>query len=187
MRIAIVETAPFGGLLHYAVQLGEALAERGHGVDLLTPRDNELAERNSAARMRDVLTPPVPYGAKPRDVGPLAQARRGLTAVRIARSWTRINYEVARGGYDVVIVNAAVHVPPIAVANLVLLRLPNRPLVAHVLHQPRLFDRSGGDGRFDTASALLRRLLGRVYSRADLVLVHGERSRLDLLAQWPGT
>ena len=29
MRLAVIETAPRGGLLHYAVQLGDALADAG--------------------------------------------------------------------------------------------------------------------------------------------------------------
>lgn len=37
MRIAVIETAPYGGLLHYSVQLGNGLAQRGHDVDLITP------------------------------------------------------------------------------------------------------------------------------------------------------
>src|SRR5690349_5889152 len=45
VRLAIVETAAYGGLLHYSAQLGDAVAERGHEVDLLTPRDNELVDR----------------------------------------------------------------------------------------------------------------------------------------------
>src|SRR5919109_4724248 len=42
MRIAVVENARRGGLLHYAVQFGDALAARGHEVDLLTAKDHEL-------------------------------------------------------------------------------------------------------------------------------------------------
>ena len=32
MRIAVVESAAHGGLLHYAAQLANALADRGHDV-----------------------------------------------------------------------------------------------------------------------------------------------------------
>ena len=43
MKIAVVETDPFGGLLHYAFQLADALARRGNEVDLIAARGNELA------------------------------------------------------------------------------------------------------------------------------------------------
>ena len=50
MRIAVVEPTSQGGLLHYAFQLADALAERGHAVDLLVPAGNELAQHPGAAR-----------------------------------------------------------------------------------------------------------------------------------------
>lgn len=57
MRLAVLETAAHGGLLHYAA-LADALADRGHDVDLVAARDNELLERRGSARMRAVLIPP---------------------------------------------------------------------------------------------------------------------------------
>lgn len=57
MRIAIIEPLPFGGLLHYAVQLADALAERGNAVDLLVARDHELAALTGPARRLAVLPP----------------------------------------------------------------------------------------------------------------------------------
>jgi hypothetical protein len=55
MRLAVLETAVHGGLLHYAAKLADALADRGHEVDLLTARDNALLERRRSARTRAIL------------------------------------------------------------------------------------------------------------------------------------
>jgi hypothetical protein len=54
MRLAVLETAVHGGLLHYAAKLADALADRGHEV-LLTARDNALLERRRSARTRAIL------------------------------------------------------------------------------------------------------------------------------------
>jgi hypothetical protein len=35
MRIAVLEPAGHGGLLHYSAQLADALAARGHAVDVI--------------------------------------------------------------------------------------------------------------------------------------------------------
>src|SRR4051794_7404850 len=111
MRLAVVETARLGGLLHYAVQLGDALARRGHDVDLITARDNELAGRGGAARMRAVLTPTIKSVAQPHS-RPAYVLRRAGVASRLARSWLRILSEARSGRYDAVIVNSDItHVP----------------------------------------------------------------------------
>ena len=60
MRLAVIESAPKGGLLHYAAQLSEALAARGHEVDLITAKGHELDRTPVGTRVRGVLPPPVP-------------------------------------------------------------------------------------------------------------------------------
>ena len=107
VKLLLVETAPYGGLLHYTVQLGSALAERGHDVDVLAAKDNEMAGRDiGAARMWDILPPPVLSTAPP-PVGRFRSiARRAGIALRLTSAWLRIIREARRGGYDVVIVDA---------------------------------------------------------------------------------
>src|SRR5262245_53587778 len=105
MRIAIVETAAYGGLLHYAVQLGDALAARGHDVELIVPRDNELVGHHGPARMRAVLTPPV-RGSDAGRAGRLGRvSRRAGVALRLARGWAGVIRMTARGRFDVVLLN----------------------------------------------------------------------------------
>lgn len=182
MRLAIIETAPYGGLLHYAVHLGDALAGRGHDVEILAPRGNEMAEHPGRTRMRAVLTPSVRVrGAPP---GP-PLVRRALVAVRLSRAWVRAIAEVRRGRYDIVVVNVDIDLTLVAAAALLLARLPGGPRVAVVAHSARPLNRWGGE-EHHISSPLLARLLSALYRRCAVVLVHGERSRDEFAAAWPG-
>ena len=184
MRLAIVETSPHGGLLHYAVQLGEALAARGHAVDLLTARGNELEHRGASARMRAVLTPSVRSPAPARG-GAAYLARRAGIAVRLSRAWARVLWELRRGRYDAALLgDFALSLP--AAATLALSASPWRPRLVDVCHNVRPFNKWGGDELHESSPVLLG-LLRRLYPRFDLVLVHGERSRSKFTATWPET
>jgi glycosyltransferase involved in cell wall biosynthesis/CelD/BcsL family acetyltransferase involved in cellulose biosynthesis len=182
VRIAVVETAALGGLLHYSVQLGDALAERGHEVDLITPRGNELAGHESRSRMRAVLPPPVRTA---RDVQskPLYLARRGLIALRLVAAWARILWETRPGRYDVVLIGADIALPPATVGALLLSVIPGRPRLIRIAHNVRAFNRQGGTALYRSAS-LAEALLRRLYPRFDLVFVHGERSREEFERTW---
>ena len=108
MKLAIAETAPYGGLLHYAFQLADALARRGNEVDLIAPRNNELSEHPSAVRMVNVLTPPVSSPS----VRPAGRVRyvlkRAGVAARLVRAWLRIVAVSRRGDYDAVVINCPI-------------------------------------------------------------------------------
>ena len=182
MQIAVLEPAGHGGLLHYSVQLAEALAARGHAVDIIAPRGNELADRARHARMRAIL--PVPLRAMaPATSRAAYNRRRAGVAVRLLRAWTRILWVTRPGRYDAVVHGADIGVPPIALATLLMSVIPGRPLLVRIAHNVRSFNRRGGDELFDPSpvgGALLRRL----YPRFDLVLVHGEHSRAEFEATW---
>src|SRR3954468_16448207 len=119
VRIAVIEIAPFGGLLHYAVQLGDALAQRGDDVDLVVAAENELSARTGPARRLAVLPP---WLTQPRgDEGRLAILRRRAGALlwRLA-TWREIVKTVRRGRYDAVILNGSIDLSLSAVAALAL-------------------------------------------------------------------
>ncbi len=183
VRIAVVETAPFGGLLHYAVQLADALAERGHRVDLLATRDNELAGRQGPARMRAVLVRPV-SSSRPPSPGVAYLARRAGVAFRLAAAWGRIAWETRPARYDAMILNGDLALSLTAGASLALTAVPGRPALAAVCHNVRPYNRWAGSELF-AASPLLAGLLRRLYPRLDVVFVHGERSREEFAATWP--
>jgi glycosyltransferase involved in cell wall biosynthesis len=106
-------------------------------------------------------------------------------AVRLVRAWARMLWETRPGRYDVVLHGADIGLSLTAFATLLMTALPRRPMLVRIAHNVRAFNRRGGDRLFDASpfnSALLRRL----YSRFDLVVVHGDRSRAEFEATWPG-
>jgi len=176
MRLAIVETVDRGGLLHYAAQLADGLAERGAAVDLILPRGHELQGRDSRARTRPVL---LARGSCDRP-----RLRRAAIASRLALSWARILLLARRRRYDAVIINGDIHLWLPAAALLLLTLMPGRPLLIDVCHNARPFNRRAGS-ELHTTSGPLPWLLRRLYPRLDLVLVHGERSRDVFYTTWP--
>jgi glycosyltransferase involved in cell wall biosynthesis len=182
MRIAVLEPAGHGGLLHYSVQLAEGLAARGHAVDIIAPRDNELVGRVRHARMRAILPVPLRPGATAASRSAHLRRRAGV-AVRLLRAWGRMLWETRPGRYDAVVHGADIGLPPVALATLLMSVIPRRPLLVRIAHNVRAFNRRGGDELFDP-SPLNGALLRRLYPRFDLVLVHGERSRADFEEAW---
>ena len=185
MRIALVETSAHGGLLHYAVQLGDALARRGNDVDLITARGNELADRELAARMRDVLTPPLAKRVPARTRAGYF-VRRANVAVRLAMTWARAVREVRRRGrYDAVILNSDLTLPPATLGGGIILSGRRTATVANVCHNVRLYNRWRGDLIIDSARA--EAPMRRLYPRFDVVFVHGASSRREFEEHWPPT
>ena len=176
MHVAVVETASFGGLLHYSVQLGNALAERGHDVDLITPKDNELVHLPGAAHMRAVLAPPLRSAELPRRGRLPLLARKAGIAVRLTRAWARILLETRRRDYDVVLVTCDTGMSVSTAGAYLLTALPGASPVAHVRHNVRSFNRGGGEEMFEARTGLLVRLHRRLVERSRLVFLHGERS-----------
>ncbi|HUR84046.1 MAG TPA: glycosyltransferase family 4 protein [Solirubrobacteraceae bacterium] len=183
MRLAIVETSPHGGLLHYAVQLADALARRGHAVDLIAARGNELQDHRGPARMRAVLARSAPSAAAPAGGAVAYAARRAGIALRLLRAWGRIMREARASSYDAVLLGDFA-LSLTAAGGLLLTALPGRPVLAEICHNVRPYNKWGGD-ELHESSPLLHALLRRLYPRFELVLVHGERSREEFEATWP--
>ncbi len=183
LRLAVVEVSPRGGLLHYAFQLSNALAERGNEVDLIVPRGNELAAHEGAARMLAVLPPYVSSAPPPR--GRLAyQARRVGTGLRLGLAWARVVLETLRGGYDAVILGSDVTLLPGFAGVALMTSVPRHPPLVYVLHNVRPYNRWGGSNMMLTTQRSLASVRG-VLLRAAFVIVHGNRSRAELLETWP--
>ncbi len=185
MRLAIVEPSSQGGLLHYAVQMADGLAGRGHTVDLLVPADNELlGHTDGPAHMRAVLAPqnPPPGGA----VGEIRLIRRARVASRLLRSWGRVNWELRRTRYDAVIIDSDIDLWPMAAAILLITFGRRGMRVTGVCHSVRPLNRWSGDELY-IDSPLLNRLLRALYPRLDVMFVHGERSKLEFEEVWSPT
>jgi len=185
MRIAVLEPSGHGGLLHYSAQLADALAARGHAVDIIAPRGNELRGLVTHAAMREVL-PLLVSSPAPVTTPSARMRRRAGVAIRLVQGWMRIVWDTRPGRYDAVLHGADIGLRPAALATLVMTAIPKRPRLVRIAHNVRAFNRWGGEELFDSSpanSALLR----RIYRRFDLVLVHGERSRAEFEATWgPG-
>jgi len=184
LRLAVVETAPFGGLLHYAVQLADALAGEGHDVDLVLPAGHELAGRAGAARRLEILPegPGQPVAAP----GRLAVLRRrARTAGYRLQCWRKIIGAVRHGRYDAVLLNGSFDLTLSVHAARLLTRVCRATAVAHICHNVRPFNRWGGEELF-VRNPRLEAALRRLYPALDLVFVHGETSRREFDELWPG-
>jgi glycosyltransferase involved in cell wall biosynthesis len=179
MRIAVVETSAQGGLLHYATQLADALAE-GEAVDLIVPRANELADRAGGARRRAILPAPTP--TREDGLFGVRLLRRAQIAARLMVAWGRINWETRKRRYDVVLLTCDVDLWPMAAAALALTVWAGR--IACVCHSVRPLNRWSGEEMY-VSSPLLIGLLRKMYARMDVVFVHGERSREQFESVWP--
>ena len=71
--------------------------------------------------------------------------RRAVVATRVVAASVRTVYEVARGGYDIVLLADDLSVAPLAAGALALTTIPGGPPVAAVCHEPRPRTRRGGN------------------------------------------
>jgi glycosyltransferase involved in cell wall biosynthesis len=181
MRLAVVESAPRGGLLQYAAQLAEALAARGHETSLVTAREGELDAAPEGVRLRAVLPAAVRTPTEPPS-GAAYLARRAGIAARVVAASLRTLVEAARGRYDALLLVDDLSVAPAAAGALALTLLPRGPAIAAICHEPRPRSRRGGD--LYAGSRVLLALLRSFYARADTVFVHGEASRREFLDTW---
>jgi len=182
MRLAVVVSAGHGGLLHYAAQLADALAVRGHEVELISARDNELLGHTKGARVRPVLAAPTRRRSEA-PTGLRYVVRRGRVALRLAGTSLRTLWELRRGHYDVALIVDDPDTSLSAGAVVLFTLDPGGPALAVVCHEPRPRNRWGTDELY-ASSPLLLALLRRAYSRIDLVFVHGERSRTEFVDAW---
>lgn len=182
VRIAVVETDAHGGLLHYAVQLADGLAGRGHDVEVLAPRGNELRRHAGAAWMRAVL-PSSRCSIEARSPATYF-GRRAVIAWRLGCAWLRVLFETRRGRYDVVLLTGDTQLSLNTVGAGLLTLGRRRPALAAVCHNVRVFNRWAGEELYVSSDRTLA-LLRRLYPRLDVVFVHGERSLAEFREIWP--
>jgi len=185
MRIAVIEPLPLGGLLHYATQLADALAERDNTVELVLAREHELEAHTGPARRRAIL-PPDAAPAPPEPTPAERALRRARTASRLAATWTRIAREVRFADHDAILLGGSFDMALTATAGLAVTHLKGRTPLAHVCHNVRPFNRWRGEELYVSSRPTLA-LLRRLYPSFDVVFVHGERSRVEFEATWPPT
>jgi glycosyltransferase involved in cell wall biosynthesis len=178
MKIVYLEPSGKGGMIHYAFQLCRALAATGADVTLITERNYELAPLAHPFRVETTidLWDPKPPGRV--STAPWAVAwrklRRGTRAVQYYREWLRQIRRVQELQPDVVLIGDIRF--PFDLFPLLLLRRKAK-LFVDICHNVHPFSTSGIFDRNRWREWFYR----RIYKLFDLVFVHFERNRAELL------
>ena len=182
MRVAFIEPAGKGGMIHYAFQLCRAMQAQGADVTLITDDNYELGELPHTFRVDRSLTL---WDAKPTGRQSSAwwsvlfrKVRRVARAVRYYRVWTGLAPRIAALDPDLVLLGD-VRFP---FDLLPLMRLRKRALMfADICHNVHPFTQSGGKSAGLFARSRWRQFFyRRIYQLFDIVFVHFERNRLEL-------
>lgn len=174
MRIAVVEFAGKGGLIHYSFQLCRAMAREGADVTLLTDRNYELSAVDHPFRLQQLfnLWDPKPVGQS--SVPRRFRLQRAVRAMLYYRGWLRLSAHLKRERYDVVQFGD-IRFP----TDFYMLRQARKHvrLMADVCHNVRRF---AGSGLFVASDRYQR-----IYRLFDLVFVHHDVNRDEFLARFP--
>jgi glycosyltransferase involved in cell wall biosynthesis len=165
VHVVLIEPSGRRGLDHYVYCLGNALAERGHRVLLLTGIGHETAALRARYQAVELFD---------RFRTGFARLLRGLLALR-------------REGVDVVHLHGAIH-PELYAPFLWLARTVLRCPVVYSAHDVLPFKHALAGGL--VGPVLTGPLTGLVYRLADAVVVHAEENRRYLLGRFrlpPGT
>ncbi|HEY8181226.1 MAG TPA: glycosyltransferase, partial [Thermoanaerobaculia bacterium] len=178
MKIAFIEPASKGGMIHYAFQLCRALAGGGADVTLVTEKNYELAALDHNFRVEQMieLWDPKPSGrvstAWWAALG--RKLRRVTRAFRYYREWLRVIRYISTLDPDVVLLG------DIRFAfDLFPLQLLSRRarLLADICHNVHPFSAGGKSGGLFDRSRFRRFFYRRIYKLFDVVFVHFERNR----------
>ena len=171
MKIAIVEFAGRGGLIHYAFQLARALARAGADVTLITDHHYELDALEHPFRLEKLfrLWDPKPPG-QTSDLPPARRRlRRALRALLYYREWLRLLGYLRRTRPDVVQFGDIRFASDLV--GLLALRAAGLRL-ADVCHNVHPFATGGGSRGLPRRSRLLRFFFTRIYRCFDRIFVH---------------
>lgn len=182
MKIAYLEPAGKGGMIHYAYQLCRALADAGADVTLITERNYELAALPHNFRVETTieLWDPKPAGRLSSSWWAVAfrKLRRIGRAVRHYREWLRQIRRVAELNPDVVLIGDIRF--PGDLFPLLLLRRKARVL-ADICHNVHPFATGGKSAGLFVRSGRRAFFYRRIYRLFDVVFVHFERNRAEYL------
>ncbi|MFM5923938.1 MAG: glycosyltransferase [Novosphingobium sp.] len=188
-RILVVEFFGRGGLVHYAYQMCQALAEQNADVELVTDRDYELAAMPHAFPVRRIfrLWDPRPQGEVQLPTSLGARLRRltrriGRGAVHY-REWFRLIRLVRRERPDVVQfgeIRFATDLLPLFALRLMGIRL------ADVCHNVAPFDVSSGSARLTRESRWNRAVFRRIYACFETIFVHSDVNRQEFVRLYGG-
>lgn len=178
MRIAFLEMAGKGGMIHYAFQLCRALTESGDEVTLITEKNYELAALPHPFRVEPILDlwDPKPSGRQSSAWWAVTfrKLRRVQRALRHYGQWLRAIRRIDELHPDLVLLGDIRF--PSDLFPLLLLRRKARRL-ADICHNVRPFSAAGFN-----RSRIQRFFYRRIYRLFDVVFVHYERNRRELMS-----
>lgn len=181
-RIVLVEFSPSGGLYHFGIQLGEALARRGHSVEVLTGPDPEVFSRESGCVVMPVL--PTWHPAAGRDASEIwRRCRRIFRAGRLGAAWIVLAAHCRRTRPDVVMWSVWRFAMDGIMVTAMRWLLPNT-VFALVAHEPRPLVEQPGQAGLYKRGKLTRRTHQAAYDALDIVYVLGESARDVVLSEW---
>lgn len=182
MKIAFIEPAGKGGMIHYAFQLCRALAQSGADVTLLTDRQSyELDALPHDFRVEKIidLWDPKPLQSQAPWAVAWRKLRRAGRAIRYYREWLRLIRRIGALDPDLVLLGDIRF--PFDLFPLLLLRRKARVL-ADICHNVHPFSAGGASGGLFDRSSWRRFFYRRIYRLFDTVFVHFERNRAELVA-----
>lgn len=183
LSVVLVEFNPSGGLFQFAFQLGQALAGRGHDVELLTGPRPELTSDDPHFRVVPGL--PTWHGSEGAGDARLKRSvRRVGRAVRYHLAWLMVLRRIARTRPDVAQF-AGGRFPVDGLVMAWLARRRRRPLLLNVAHAPVPFNEQRATGEIFKENRLLDRSLTLGYRSLDGIFVLGEQTAADLRAARP--
>jgi glycosyltransferase involved in cell wall biosynthesis len=175
VKIAFLEMAGKGGMIHYAFQLCRALAETGAEITLITAKQYELAALPHPFRVEPILElwDPKPAGLQANAwwAVPFRRLRRVQRALRHYTEWLRAIRRIRALQPDLVLLGDIRF--PSDLFPLLLLRRAT-PRLAGICHNVHPFSAGGF-----TRSRLRRFFYRRIYRLFDRVFVHYERNRRE--------
>lgn len=175
LRIAIVEPDGAGGMIHYAYQMADALADAGAMVTLHTSHHYELADlpHRFAVRPEMHLWPAIEAPPSPGLAARIGRKlRRVWRAARYTGAWHRLTGRLLADRPDVVLFET-IRFP----FQVVFLRRLRRHgvAIAQVCHEFEPRDRG------PLSRALVKRFSLAVYRSFDAIFLHGEQNRKAFL------
>lgn len=178
--IVLVEFSPSGGLFQFSAQLGDALAQHGHDVHLVTGPRPELTARHPRFVIHPVLPTWHPMDAAVRGDA-LRKLRRAVRGLRLGVAWVLLLVRLLRMQPEVVLwSNWPFSIDALGV--LLARRALPRSILGMIAHEPRLV-RNTDTTRYKSGP-VLNRALPAAWRRMDVVFVLGEQARTRLLESW---
>jgi glycosyltransferase involved in cell wall biosynthesis len=182
LKVALVEFAGKGGLIHYAYQLCSAMQAAGAEVTLITDRNYELDALPHSFEVRPLLRlwDPKPASDSPHAI--VRRIRRAGRAARYYREWERAARELRALRPDVVQLGDIRFATDLAAMYRV---GRTAPVLADICHNVHPF--SGGEGSTGSfhLSSLQRRFYSRIYRHFDAVFVHYETNQREFERVFP--